>query len=40
MAYGTTDDWWKIEYTAGSGNVTDRTNWSVQIRGDPVRLVE
>ena len=40
IAYGTTDDWWKIEYTAGGGSVTDRTTWSVEIRGDPVRLVE
>ena len=38
-AYGTTDDWWKIEYRAG-GSPTDRTTWSAEIKGDPVRLVE
>jgi Putative Flp pilus-assembly TadE/G-like len=38
--YGTTDDWWRIEYVASGGSVTDRTTWSVEIRGDPVRLVE
>lgn len=32
--------WWKIEYRFGSGTVTDRTTWSVTVRGDPVRLVE
>lgn len=32
--------WWRIEYRFGSGTVTDRTTWSVQVRGDPVRLVE
>jgi hypothetical protein len=39
-AYGTTDDWWRIEYVASGGSVTDRTTWSVEIRGDPVRLIE
>ena len=39
VAYGTSNRWWKIEYTAG-GSPTDRTTWSVEIRGDPVRLVE
>lgn len=32
--------WWRIEYRFGSGTVTDRTTWSVQVRGDPVRLIE
>ncbi|MGY6500359.1 MAG: Tad domain-containing protein [Acidimicrobiales bacterium] len=32
--------WWKIEYRFGTGTVTDRTTWSVSVRGDPVRLVE
>ena len=36
-AYGG-NTWWKIRYTAGS-TPTDRTTWSVQIPGDPVRLV-
>lgn len=31
--------WWKIRYTTGTAN-TDRTTWSVTIKGDPVRLVE
>ncbi len=32
--------WWKIQYTFGSGDVTDRTTWSAQVVGDPVHLVE
>lgn len=32
--------WWKIRYNFGSGKVTDRTTWSVNITGDPVHLVE
>jgi hypothetical protein len=32
--------WWKVEYRFGSGTVTDRTTWSVTVRGDPVRLIE
>ncbi len=32
--------WWRVEYRFGSGTVTDRTTWSVSVRGDPVRLVE
>jgi hypothetical protein len=36
-AYGG-NTWWKIRYTAGT-SPTDRTTWSVQIPGDPVRLV-
>src|SRR5690606_5714631 len=38
-AYGGST-WWRIRYTVGSGSPTDRTPWSVQVRGDPVRLVE
>jgi Flp pilus assembly protein TadG len=30
--------WWRIRYTPGS-SPTDRTTWSVIVRGDPVRLV-
>ena len=30
--------WWRIRYTT-AGTPTDRTTWSVIIRGDPVRLV-
>jgi Flp pilus assembly protein TadG len=30
--------WWRIRYTVGSAP-TDRTTWSVAVRGDPVRLV-
>lgn len=30
--------WWKIEYTTGSAP-TDRTTWSVEVKGDPVRLI-
>ncbi len=30
--------WWKIQYTTG-GQPTDRTTWSVIVKGDPVRLV-
>lgn len=32
--------WWKIRYNTGSGRVTDRTTWSVNIIGDPVHLVD
>lgn len=32
--------WWKIQYTFGSGVVTDRTTWSARVIGDPVHLVE
>ncbi len=32
--------WWKIRYTVGVGGVSsDRTTWTVAIKGDPVRLV-
>ncbi len=37
-AYGSAR-WWKVRYDTGS-SPEDRTTWSVQIRGDPVRLVE
>lgn len=37
-AYGSAR-WWKVRYVTGSAP-EDRTTWSVQIRGDPVRLVE
>lgn len=30
--------WWKIEYTLNSAP-TDRTTWSVEVKGDPVRLI-
>ena len=30
--------WWKIEYTTGA-SPTDRTTWSVEVKGDPVRLI-
>lgn len=32
--------WWKVRYVFGGGGVTDRTTWSVTVRGDPVRLIE
>ncbi len=38
VAYGTVDRWWKIHYISGTG-ITDRTTWSVQVVGDPVRLL-
>jgi hypothetical protein len=31
--------WWRVRYTVGSAP-TDRTTWSVTVRGDPVRLIE
>lgn len=31
--------WWKLRYRFGSGRVSDRTTWAVNIVGDPVRLV-
>ena len=31
--------WWRIRYTVDSANSTDRTTWSVSVKGDPVRLV-
>lgn len=38
---GSVNCWWKVEYyTTGSSGVTDRTNWSVRIIGDPIRLTE
>ena len=38
-AYGG-NTWWKIRYTGGPGGFTgDRTTWSVQLLGDPVRLI-
>jgi len=37
-AYGSVDRWWKINYLSGSG-ITDRTTWSVEVVGDPVRLL-
>jgi hypothetical protein len=36
---GTGAAWFKIFYDGGA-NLGDRTTWSVQIKGDPVRLVE
>jgi len=38
VSYGTTDRWWKIKYLSGT-DITDRTTWSVEIIGDPVRLI-
>jgi len=38
VAYGTSDRWWKINYVSGS-TIHDRTTWSVEIVGDPVRLL-
>ena len=38
-AYTTTDRWWRIYYNTGAAP-TDRTSWSVEILGDPVRLLE
>jgi len=32
--------WWRVRYDFVSGTVTDRTTWSVTVRGDPVRLIE
>lgn len=33
--------WWRVEYKfSGEKTVTDRTTWSVGVRGNPVRLVE
>ena len=41
-AYGSANGkprtWWKVRYVSGS-SPTDRTTWSVVIKGDPVRLV-
>jgi hypothetical protein len=37
-SYGA-NQWWKIRYTTGTGTVTDRTTWSVNISGSPVHLV-
>ncbi|MBK5223972.1 MAG: Tad domain-containing protein [Acidimicrobiia bacterium] len=34
------NEWWQISYNFGSGSVTDRSTWSVNIIGDPVHLVE
>ena len=31
--------WWRIRYTVDAANSTDRTTWSVSVKGDPVRLV-
>jgi hypothetical protein len=38
-AYATADRWWRISYNTGAAP-TDRTSWSVEIIGDPVRLLE
>ena len=34
--------WWKINYhmSNGSGNSTDETTWQVNIRGNPVHLIQ
>ena len=39
VAYGGRT-WWRVRYDFEGSNVTDRTTWSVSVRGDPVRLVE
>ena len=31
--------WWTARYNTASAP-TDRTNWSVEMRGDPIRLIE
>lgn len=31
--------WWRVRYTTNETTATDRTTWSVIVRGDPVRLV-
>ncbi len=36
--YGT-NTWWKLRYRFSGSSVTDRTTWSVDIVGEPVRLV-
>ncbi len=35
VAYGGLT-WWRIRYTVDSANSTDRTTWSVSVKGDPV----
>lgn len=37
--YGTST-WWSLRYSYSSGQIGDRTTWSVAIPGDPVRLVD
>jgi len=37
-SYGSVDRWWKINYLSGT-SITDRTTWSVEVVGDPVRLL-
>lgn len=32
--------WWKLQYDYGSAIVGDRTTWSIDVDGDPVRLVD
>lgn len=32
--------WWRIRYHSGDDSPSDRTTWSVTIKGDPVRIVE
>ena len=38
----TTNEWWKIRYTTGTGSdyATDLTTWQVNIRGNPVHLID
>ncbi len=38
--YGTglSQYWWQVKYVFGSGAVTDRTTWGVQVLGNPVHL--
>lgn len=36
------EEWWRVRYTLSpvSGNITDRTTWTVNVSGDPIRLIE
>ncbi len=36
------EEWWRVRYTLSpvSGNITDRTTWTVNVTGDPIRLIE
>ncbi len=32
--------WWTVRYVTGNPPTTDRSNWSIEFRGDPVQLIE
>ncbi len=34
------DGWWKIRYNTNTGEVQDRTTWTVTLAGDPVHLID